>query len=63
MTIAVHEQARQIYAEAIAADGPGWANTANNIRAGYENIWIKAGIRAVENTLRGVHDDHEEGRA
>lgn len=63
MNQSLQDQARRIYADTVAADGPGYANTANNIRAGYENIWIKVGIKAIEQTLRGMHDGEEVGRA
>lgn len=57
------EQAREAYAQAIEAQGPGWANSANSIRAGYSNVWIAAGIAAVEGVLRLVPDeaDDDEG--
>jgi hypothetical protein len=45
-------EARDLYAAAIDAQGTAWANTAHNIRAGFENIWITAGLKAIDQALR-----------
>ncbi len=57
------QQARELFAQAVEANGPAWKNTANSIRAGYENMWVQAGIAAIEGVLRLVPDeaDDDEG--
>jgi hypothetical protein len=50
-------RARKLYAEKVEALGPPYRNVANSIRAGWSNIWIDAGIRAVAEVLRYVPDD------
>lgn len=59
----LREQAREEFAQSIEAQGPSWANTADSIRAGYANVWITAGIAALERVLRLVPDeaDPDEG--
>lgn len=61
----LHQQARERFAQAVAAQGPSWANTANSIRAGFTNVWIAPGIAAIEAVLRLVPDEadpDESGR-
>lgn len=59
----LREQARELLAQSVAAEGPGWKNTANSIRAGYTNVWIAPAIAAIEAVLRLVPDeaDPDEG--
>lgn len=56
----IREEARERFAQAVAAQGQAWANTANNIRAGYSNVWITSGIAALEAVLRLVPDEADE---
>jgi hypothetical protein len=54
------QRARNLYADALAAQGPAWGNAAASVRAGYDNSWILAGLTAVEALLRLVADDDDE---
>lgn len=44
-------EARQRLASEIAATGPGYANAAASVRAGYENFWITPALRAIDAAL------------
>lgn len=56
----LHEQAREAFAKGVEAQGTAWTNTANSIRAGYSNVWIAAGIAALEAVLRLVPDEADD---
>jgi hypothetical protein len=59
-------RARELYAQAVASQGPAWANAANSVRAGHTNCWIAAGIAGIDAVLRLVPyeaDDDEDGRS
>lgn len=51
------DDARQLYADKIEALGPAYRNAAESIRAGWGNVWIEAGIKAVADLLRLVPSD------
>jgi hypothetical protein len=53
-------RAREAYASAIARRGKAWRNLADNIRAGFENVWITPALDALEGTLRLVPDAAED---
>lgn len=53
-------RARELYAQAVAAQGSAWVNTANSIRAGFTNVWIAPGIAALEAVLRLVPDEADD---
>lgn len=56
----IEAQARDLLADAIAAKGGGWINTAGSIRAGsYGNEWTSAALVAIEEALRTGPDDGE----
>lgn len=57
------EQAREALARQIDRKGSAWANTANSVRSGYENIWIIAALDALEPLvlLSADGDDEEAG--
>ncbi len=60
----LREQAREAYAQALEAQGPAYRNVANNVRAGFDNIWIAPAIAALEGVLRLAPyeaDDEESG--
>ena len=47
-----------IVADAIAAEGPGYRNLADNVRAGgVPNIWIRFALSAAGAALRVPRDD------
>lgn len=48
----ISREARNLYADQIAALGPGYGNLAGNIRAGFENLWITPGLKAIDQALR-----------
>lgn len=50
-------RAREAYADKIEAQGPAYHNAAHSIRAGWENIWIKAGIDALADAMRMIEVD------
>lgn len=53
---------REIYAEALEAQGPAWKRAADNVRAGYTNVWIEAGLKAVDAAYwLGAEDADAEG--
>lgn len=58
-------RARDAYARQLDRLGPAWANTANSVRAGYENVWISAALDAIEVLVRACPDaegdEAEEG--
>lgn len=56
----IRQEAREAYAQSIADQGPAWANTANSIRAGFENVWIARAIVALEGVLRLVPDEADD---
>jgi hypothetical protein len=56
----LRERARRAFADGVETLGPGWKITAHSVRAGYENLWIRAGIAALERVLRLVPDDDED---
>jgi hypothetical protein len=56
----LQQEARQLYAQAVADQGPAWANTANSIRSGYTNNWIASGIAAIAAVLRLVPDEADD---
>lgn len=56
----LREQARELYAKSLEANGPAWKNAANNIRAGHGNLWVQAGIAALERVLRLVPDEADD---
>jgi hypothetical protein len=56
----LREQARELYAKALEANGAGWKNAANSIRAGHGNLWVQAGIAALERVLRTVPDEADD---
>jgi hypothetical protein len=37
--------------------GPAWRNTANSLRAGFENLWIKPALDALERVVPIPEDD------
>ncbi len=43
----VMSQARELYARQVQSGGPKWKNTADNIRAGWSNMWVMTGILAI----------------
>lgn len=46
-------EARNLYADAIAARGPAWRNSADSIRSGaYGNAWTEAAIVAINSALQ-----------
>jgi hypothetical protein len=50
---AIRREARERYADAVAAKGKAWRPAADSIRSGsHANEWIVLGIDAVEATLR-----------
>lgn len=52
-------RARQLLAEGIRAQGPGYANAADTIRDGaFSNIWIAGAVTAIERLLeQGIVDE------
>lgn len=56
------DNARELYATKVAARGPAWRNAAESIRSGFSNVWIEAGIAAIESLLRRLGEDGH-GRA
>jgi len=58
--VTIREQARELYAQAVAAQGTAWVNTANSIRSGFTNVWIAPGIAAIEAVLRLVPDEADD---
>lgn len=53
---------REIYAQALEAQGPAWKRTADSVRAGYANIWIEAAFKAIDAAHRlGAEDADAEG--
>jgi hypothetical protein len=44
-------EARELYAQAIGAQGPAWANTAHLLRTGFENVWITPALVAIDRAL------------
>jgi hypothetical protein len=63
LTQAGRARARLIYADAVAARGPTWTNTANSIRAGYENVWVAPALDAIEAVLRGSYNGEDDAEA
>lgn len=62
------QRARGLLADAIAAQGTAWSNAASLVREGFENLWIKPAIDAMEALVLLCgdaleEDDSEEGRA
>jgi hypothetical protein len=51
------ERARDAFADSVAARGPGWRNAAESIRAGWENVWVQAGIDALAAAFRLIPED------
>lgn len=50
--------ARDQLADALVAQGAAWKNAADSVRCGgYSNIWIKAGLAAIERNARQVQED------
>lgn len=56
----ISQRARNMFADALVSQGPGWRNAADAVRTGYENIWITAGLLATERALQSGPDDDEE---
>lgn len=53
--------AREALADAIADQGSAWANTAESVRAGFTNVWIKPALDAIEGlVLRSGDADEDE---
>jgi hypothetical protein len=42
------QKARDLYADALLATSPAWKNTANLIRSGWENNFIRPAIDALQ---------------
>lgn len=66
MSNPARERAREIYARQFDALGDGWKNTAGLIRTGFENLWIKPALDAMEALVLLCPDegeDEETGRA
>lgn len=42
------ELAREAFARQLDRKGSAWANTANSVRSGYENLWITTALDALE---------------
>lgn len=52
-TPALQSRARDLLADAIAAQGAGYRNAADSVRAGgYANFWTVAALAAIETALR-----------
>ena len=45
------QEARELLADHIAAQGPAWANSAESVRAGFSNIWIGPALAAIDEAL------------
>lgn len=52
-------QARNLLADEIAARGSAWRNSAEAVRAGYENHWITPALAAIDKALNTDRDDGE----
>lgn len=59
LTSPLAREARQLLADKVAAQGPGWRNAADSIRSGsYGNVWTTAALAAIEEALRkGPRDE------
>lgn len=61
-------RARNLYADQLAMLGPAWSNLAQLVRSGWENMWVRSAIDAMEALVLlagdAVEDDdsEEEGR-
>ena len=53
----ISQRARDFYADAIAAQGPLYANAAHLVRGGFDNIWIRPGLVAIEAALHAPTDE------
>jgi hypothetical protein len=60
VTTATRNHARGLYADALAAQGPALANTANSVRSGFENFWVAPALDAIEGLLRRCPDEGED---
>jgi len=57
----IEAQARDLLADAIAAKGSAWANTAHSVRSGrYGNEWTSAALVAIGQALRTGPDDEDD---
>lgn len=56
----VSQQARDLVAIEIAAQGPLYLNIANMVRCGFMNIWLEPSLQAVQAALDMIPDDPEE---
>ena len=51
---------RDLVADAIAAEGPGYRNLADNVRSGgVPNMWIRFALKAADVALRVPRGDDE----
>ncbi len=50
------DSARDALADAVAAQGPAWRNAAENIRAGFENVWITPALAVITRLIEQVGD-------
>ena len=56
------QQARDIYARQIAAQGPAWGPLAATIRTGFTNLWVEPALKAIDEALRiGAQDPDGDG--
>ncbi len=60
MATAAYSTARDIVADAIARQGPGYRNLADNVRAGgTPNQFIQVALDSTEDALRRPRDDDD----
>lgn len=54
------DRARERFAAEVERLGPAYRNPADSIRAGWGNIWIEAGVAALERLLRDRPAEDEQ---
>jgi hypothetical protein len=55
--VSTSERARDLLADQVEANGPAYRNAADSIRAGWSNIWVQAGLAAIEGVLGRLPDE------
>lgn len=53
------DKAREMLASAIEAQGPAWKNTADNVRSGFESVWITPALSVIARLIEQLPDDAE----
>lgn len=47
----ITQDARDLYADAIAQEGRAYEGIAQRVRDGFSNLWIEPGLRAIDRAL------------